>query len=177
MKNCTWHRGKWQFWNVSINQPYYAPALELSVWTPTPSPEDEVCNISEASVTNYVPAGAIPRQPMCVKCGTVGILCRNIWEKNQNLTTQKTTKFWCLYPAPANIVAMADCVLYCQILFFLGINNWPIYTTFPAKMNSGFWPTTQNLQNQQCHRMGLAKRWGRIQWQVPIRLIRVCSTM
>ncbi len=32
VKNCTWHiRGKWQFWNVSINQPFHASVLEVGV--------------------------------------------------------------------------------------------------------------------------------------------------
>ena len=67
----------------------------------------------------------------------------------------------------------SSCVLCCEILF-LSRNT---YTKFPTKMNSGFCRTTRNLQNQWCCHMGLAKQRGRIQWQVPIRLIRVCSTI
>ncbi len=64
-----------------------------SCWEHGPlSPEDEVWNISEVSVTNNVPVEEIPHQPICVKCSTVGILCRNIWEKKQNLTTTKAQK-------------------------------------------------------------------------------------
>jgi hypothetical protein len=78
------------------------------------------------------------------------------------LTTQNTTRFVVFIP-PQPIIAAADCVLCCEVLFFLGINNRPTYTQFPAKINSGFWPTTQNLQNQQCCCMGLAKQQGQIQ--------------
>ncbi len=72
---CHGSRGKRPLWNVSINRPCRAPVLEVSVWTPTPSPKDKVCNISEASGTNNEPVGAIPHQPMCVKCSTASILC------------------------------------------------------------------------------------------------------
>ncbi len=178
VKNCTWHRSNQWFWNVSINWPFHAPILEVSVWTPTPSPKDEVCNISKASVTNNVPIGAIPHQPMCVKCCTVDILCRNLWEKKPESHRAKHNQILlhlsCRSQYPCH--GTLSFVLW-DFRFFLGINNRPTYIKFLAKMNSGFWPTTQNLQNQRCCCMGLAKQQGQIQWQVPIRLHRVCSTM
>jgi hypothetical protein len=43
-------------------------------------------------------------------------------------------------------------------------------------MNSGFSQTTPKRQ-LQCHcQMSPTKQQGEIQWEVPIRLIRVCST-
>ncbi len=42
VKNCTSHRQKQQFWNVSINWLFHALVLEVSVRAPTPSPNDEV---------------------------------------------------------------------------------------------------------------------------------------
>ncbi len=47
-----------------------------------------------------------------------------------------------------SLLTVADCVLCCEILFFLGINNRPANINFPTKMNSGKQPTNQNLQNQ-----------------------------
>ncbi len=57
----TWTKRR--FWFVSIKRPFHASDIEVSVWTPTPTPEDEVWNISEASVTENLPVGAIPHRP------------------------------------------------------------------------------------------------------------------
>ncbi len=116
VKNCTWHRGKQQFWNVSINQPFHAPVLEVGVWTPTQSPEDEVCNISEASVTNNVPVGAIPHQHMCVKCSTVVILCRNVWEKTR-ISQHKTQLDSFAFIPPQPIISLLRQIVFCVVGF------------------------------------------------------------
>ncbi len=63
VKNCTSPGQKRRFWFVSIKRPFHASDIEISVWTPTPTPEDEVWNILEASVTNNLPVGAIPHRP------------------------------------------------------------------------------------------------------------------
>ncbi len=49
-----------------------------------------------------------------------------------------------------------------------------VYVTRMSISRSGL---IDSPQNQWCRRMGLAKWRGQIQWQVPIRLIRVCSTI
>ncbi len=129
-----------------INQPFHAPVLEVSVWTPTPSLEDEVCNISEASVTNNVPVGAIPHQPLCVKCSTVGILFRNIGEKNR-ISQHKTQLDSVAFIPSQPIVSAASCVLWVVRFCFFLESIIDLHTqNFPPKMNSGFCQTTQNLE-------------------------------
>ncbi len=163
-----------------LNWPCHTPVLEVSVWTPPPSPEDEVATSQKRQWPTTYLLGWSPIDLLYVWSVAPKVFYVETYEKkNQNLTTQNTTRFCCFHPATANCLHRRLCFVCCEILFFyLGINNRPTtYTKFPAKMNSGFWPTTQNLQNQQCCCMGLAKWQGQIQWQVPIRLIRVCSTI
>ena len=102
----TWQ--KQRFWFVSINQPFHAPILEVSVWAPTPSPEDEVWNISEASVTNNVPVGETPHRPISLKSSTIGISCRNKWEKTESHNTKNTKRFCVAFIMLHPINATAD---------------------------------------------------------------------
>ncbi len=77
---------------------------------------------------------------------------------SQHKTQLNSVVFITLQPIVATV---ADYVCVVRFCFFLrGINNGPTYTKLPAKMNSGFWPTTRNLQNQRCCHLGLAKMTG-----------------
>ncbi len=51
-----------------------------------------------------LPVGEIPHQPVWVKCSTISILCRNIWEKNRISQQQKTKKntLCCVHHASAH---------------------------------------------------------------------------
>ncbi len=176
-----------------------------------------------------------PIDLLWVKCSTVGIPCRNIWEKKTESNNTKNTKIkninftrWkanppvrvgvavsasgtcfraCLHsahprdatkdraargcPIPMRpLIAINRCVvvlLCCCVVVLLcccvksgeqneGTSNKPTHAIFPAKMNSSFSQTTPKRQ-LQCHcQMSPTKQQGEIQWEVPIRLIRVCST-